>query len=123
MFNKWKFNLKVLDFFIPRYIIDFNFTFLKKTDVIILMYDITNQTSFEYITVYYNNIVKNSIKPFYYILVGNKCDEKEKRQVSYEEGKNLAKQLNIIFFEISIKTGKNVKEIFYYLLNEICSSN
>ena len=123
MFNKWKFNLKVLDFFIPRYIIDFNFTFLKKTDVIILMYDITNQTSFEYITVYYNNIVKNSIKPFYYILVGNKCDEKEKRQVSYEEGKNLAKQLNIIFFEISIKTGKNVKEIIYYLLNEICSSN
>ena len=123
MFNKWKFNLKVLDFYIPRFIIDINFSFLKKTDVIILMYDITNQISFEYITVYYNNIVKNSIKPLYYILVGNKCDEKEKREVSYEEGKNLAKQLNIFFFEISIKTGKNVKEIFYYLLNEICSSN
>ena len=85
------------------------------------MYDITNKTSFNYITDYYNNMEKYLISPQCCLLIGNKCDEKENREVSYEEGKNLAKQLNITFFEISIKTGKNVKEIFDYLLNEICS--
>ncbi|KAL4502161.1 hypothetical protein ABPG72_000396 [Tetrahymena utriculariae] len=37
-------------------------------------------------------------------LIGNKCDLEEQRQVSYQEGQNLAKSLGMYFFEVSAKT-------------------
>ncbi len=84
----------------------------------ILVYDITNKISFEDISNYYNNCLEKK-KNYCYILVGNKCDEKDKREVSYEEGKNLAKKMNINFLETSAKSGQNINEIFYCILNEI----
>jgi len=92
--------------------------FYKKSNGFILVYDITNKKSFEKINSYYN-IIKKDDNNDCCILVGNKIDEKDKRIISYDEGKNLAKELNIHFFETSAKTGKNVNEIFYYILAEI----
>ena len=43
------------------------------------------------------------------ILIGNKKDLKNERQVSTEEGQQLAKEYNISFFESSDKTNENVK--------------
>ena len=90
----------------------------KNCDGFILVYDLTNKISFENISNYYNRCLKNK-KNYCYILVGNKCDEKDKREVSYEEGKNLAKKMNINFLETSAKSGQNINEIFYCILNEI----
>ena len=45
-------------------------------------------------------------------LIGNKIDLEEKREVSYEEGKNLAEENNLLFFETSAKDGNNIQEIF-----------
>ena len=45
-------------------------------------------------------------------LVGNKLDLEDKRQVSYEEGKNFADENDLLFFETSAKDGNNIKEIF-----------
>ena len=57
------------------------------------------------------------------ILVGNKSDLEEKREVSKEEGQELANQYGIDFFETSAKTGQNVEELFYnsaeYIENKI----
>jgi Ras-related protein Rab-6A len=46
------------------------------------------------------------------ILVGNKIDMAEKRQVSTEEGQMLAKELGVMFIETSAKVGINVKQLF-----------
>ena len=45
-------------------------------------------------------------------LIGNKIDLEEKREVSYEEGKNFAEENNLLYFETSAKDGNNIQEIF-----------
>jgi GTPase SAR1 family protein len=45
------------------------------------------------------------------MLVGNKTDLGEKRQVSTEEGEQKAKELNVMFIETSAKAGHNVKQV------------
>jgi len=46
------------------------------------------------------------------IIVGNKIDLAEKRQVSTEDGQALANELNTMFTETSAKVGINVKQLF-----------
>lgn len=53
------------------------------------------------------------------LLVGNKCDLEEKRQVTYEEGAELAKQFDVPFLEVSAKNTKNVEETFTTMASEI----
>jgi len=54
------------------------------------------------------------------MLVGNKTDLSDKRQVSTEEGERKAKELNVMFIETSAKAGYNVKQVteefFQYLI-------
>jgi Ras-related protein Rab-1A len=45
-------------------------------------------------------------------LVGNKCDLENKRKVSSDEGKDIARQYNIPFFETSAKDTINIEELF-----------
>jgi len=53
------------------------------------------------------------------MLVGNKCDLEEQRQVSSEEGQSLARTIGCQFKEASAKTRVNVEEAFYDLVREI----
>ena len=46
------------------------------------------------------------------VLVGNKTDLKDEREVSLEEGQRFADTNNLIFFETSAKTGENVESTF-----------
>ena len=46
-------------------------------------------------------------------LIGNKLDLEDKREVSYDEGKNFAEENNLLFFETSAKEGNNIEEIFF----------
>lgn len=46
------------------------------------------------------------------MLVGNKTDLADKRQVSIEEGERKAKELNVLFTETRAKAGYNVKQLF-----------
>ena len=55
-------------------------------------------------------------------MVGNKCDKPD-RVVTEEEGKKLADDFNMNFFETSAKTNKNVSEVFNFLTQEILKSN
>lgn len=45
------------------------------------------------------------------MLVGNKTDLSDKRQVSTEDGDRKAKELNVMFIETSAKAGYNVKQV------------
>ena len=46
------------------------------------------------------------------ILVANKIDLEQERQVSWKEGEVLAKKYNIPFIEVSAKDGRNVDRAF-----------
>lgn len=50
------------------------------------------------------------------MLVGNKTDLSDKRQVSTEEGERKAKELNVMFIETSAKAGYNVKQVGFDLI-------
>jgi Ras-related protein Rab-1A len=45
-------------------------------------------------------------------IVGNKCDLDNKRKVSFEEGRDIARQYNVPFFETSAKDTMNIDELF-----------
>lgn len=53
------------------------------------------------------------------VLVGNKCDMEDKRQVTYEQGKSLADQWGVPFMETSAKAKINNEECFYQVVREI----
>ncbi len=55
-------------------------------------------------------------------MVGNKCDKPD-RVVTEEEGKKLADDFSMSFFETSAKTNQNVTEVFNYLTKEILKAN
>ena len=62
--------------------------------------------------------MKYDINKQYFMLIGNKKDSYN-RQVTYEEGKNLADKNGILFFETSAKTGENLNEAFQTFVNQI----
>ncbi len=59
----------------------------------------------------------------YKILVGNKSDLEEKRQVSFEQGKEFADQYGMKFLETSAKTAHNVADSFVTMTKEIIALN
>ena len=48
------------------------------------------------------------------VLVGNKCDLEQKREVTQEKGKMMAENYGAAFFEVSAKTGVNIDEVCPY---------
>ena len=75
----------------------------------VVCYDITQKASFDHVTSWIEEARKIRGDQVQIILVGNKIDLAEKRQVSTEEGQALADQLGIKFTEASAKVGMNVK--------------
>ena len=87
-----------------------------------VVYDITSLDSFENLNSWLIEIEKNASKNVYKILIGNKSDLEEKREVSYEQGKEFADTYGMKFIETSAKTNNNVQESFYTMTNEIIAS-
>ncbi|KAG1180026.1 hypothetical protein G6F35_016188 [Rhizopus arrhizus] len=57
------------------------------------------------------------------VLVGNKTDLNEKREVTTEEGEKRAKELNVMFIETSAKAGHNVKSLFRRIAQALPGNN
>lgn len=43
----------------------------------------------------------------------------ELREISTEEGQKVAKELKITHYEMSAKTGENVEELFYHIIDAL----
>lgn len=86
----------------------------------ILMYDVTNEESFNSVQDWVTQIKTYSWDNAQVILVGNKCDMEDERVVSTDRGKQLADQLGLEFFETSAKENVNVKCVFERLVDIIC---
>ena len=94
-------------------------SYFQSSHGLIIVYEISDKESFEKINFWMEHIKNNAPEDAKIILVGNKEDLTSERHVSIEEGENKAKSYNIKFFEACAKDGTNVKELFYYLANEI----
>ena len=77
---------------------------------IFLIYSINSIKSFMFLE---NIELEKSIKPIK-ILIG--IDDEKERNVSYEQGDNFSKKLNIPFFEINVKKSENADEVFFKLI-------
>ncbi|KAI1290384.1 Ras-related protein Rab-3 [Halotydeus destructor] len=86
----------------------------------ILMYDVTNEESFNSVQDWVTQIKTYSWDNAQVILVANKCDMEEERVVSADRGRQLADQLQLEFFETSAKENINVKSVFERLVDIIC---
>ena len=89
-----------------------NGSYYKGANGILVVYDITNKETFDGLNSWLIEIEKNSSKDVYKLLIGNKNDLEEKRQITYDEGKEFASINGMEFFETSAKTSYKVQEAF-----------
>ena len=87
-------------------------TYYKGAVGALLVYDITRRDTFTRVTKWLEEVKSNSSKSICVILIGNKKDLEDKRQVTYEEGESFAKENGLMFLETSAKTAYNVVEAF-----------
>jgi small GTP-binding protein len=77
-----------------------------------LTFDITRRDTYNHIANWMADIRQNTSVNTQIVLIGNKLDLAQNRQVSYEEAQEFANQHNIEYVETSAKTSENVEELF-----------
>lgn len=87
-------------------------SYIRDSTVAVIVYDITNIVSFNQTNKWIDDVRAERGNDVIIMLVGNKTDLAEKRQVSIDEGEKKAKELNVMFIETSAKAGYNVKQLF-----------
>ncbi|PKC14412.1 Ras2-like protein, partial [Rhizophagus irregularis] len=87
----------------------------------LLVYSISERSTFERIEHFWDQIarVKGTVDNVPIMLVGNKCDKITEREVSREEGMNMARRLNCEFIESSVLMCVNVERAFYTVVRMI----
>ncbi|NWV00170.1 DIRA2 protein, partial [Upupa epops] len=92
---------------------------ISKGHAFILVYSITSRQSLEELKLIYEQIcqIKGDVESIPIMLVGNKNDENQNREVDSSEGEAMAKKWKCAFMETSAKLNHNVKELFQELLN------
>jgi Ras-related protein Rab-2A len=87
-------------------------SYYKNSICALIVYDISNKDSFKNVLNWIEDCKVFSPKNILLVLIGNKCDLEEKRQVFIEEGKKVAEENDMIFFETSAKDNININEVF-----------
>nr|GAT54621.1 GTP-binding protein ryh1 [Mycena chlorophos] len=87
-------------------------SYIRDSSVAIVVFDITNRQSFLSTTKWIEDVRSERGNDVIIVLVGNKADLSDKRQVTLEEATAKSTQLNIMFMETSAKAGHNVKSLF-----------
>lgn len=86
---------------------------------ILLVYDITSEKSFDSIRNWIRNIEEHASADVERMLIGNKCDMNDKRQVAKERGEKLAIEYGMKFMETSAKLNENIENAFFTLARDI----
>ena len=93
--------------------------YYKNSACALVVYDISSRDSFNNVSTWIEDCRNNSSEKIFMVLIGNKSDLADKRQVSTEEGRELAEKYEMKFYETSAKTGENVNDIFNDSVDEI----
>ncbi|EUB61616.1 Ras-related protein Rab-10 [Echinococcus granulosus] len=86
---------------------------------IMLVYSVTCRKSFENISKWMSNITNLASEEVEKIIVANKTDKVDQRQVSVEEGLAVAERYEVKHFETSAMNGTNVEAAFLELTRSI----
>jgi Ras-related protein Rab-6A len=87
-------------------------SYIRDSSVAVVVYDITSQKSFQQTRKWVDDVRGERGSDVIIVLVGNKTDLSEKREVKAEDGEAEAKRLGCLFVETSAKVGHNVKVLF-----------
>lgn len=96
--------------------------YMKTGEGFLLVFSLTDRQTFEEISTFYNQIMRVKGETAHFvpmILVGNKNDLTNERQVSPEEAIHMAKKLNCAYIETSAKTGLHVNDAFHGLVKMV----
>ena len=84
-----------------------------------IVYDITRKESFDNVTKWAEQLKSTADKNLTIIIIGNKTDLEDQRQVKTEEGQNKANELESAFIETSAASGSNLDKAFEMMINEV----
>ena len=93
--------------------------YYRGADGALIVYDISNKTTFDNVENWFNDLKNACKEEAFIILIGNKNDLENQRQVSNNMLINLGKNLGIAVMETSAKDDYNINESFYLLIKEI----
>ncbi|KAN0008713.1 hypothetical protein ACTFIU_009442 [Dictyostelium citrinum] len=86
---------------------------IRSCEGFVLVYAITSRSSFDQVLYFREQILRVLDRDDVPIMmIGNKSDLVNERQISYQEGKELAQRLGMSFMEVSAKTRSNIDQVF-----------
>ncbi|CAG8510927.1 18226_t:CDS:2 [Dentiscutata erythropus] len=86
----------------------------------LIMYSMASRSTLDRVERFYDHIIRvKDNEPVLIMLVGNKCDLFTSREVSKEEGMNMARKLNGNYIERSAETCVNAERAIYGLIKMI----
>ena len=99
--------------------------YYKKCDGIIIVFDVSNKESFDKINYWVKSIHdnKDSTKNIKQVIVGNKIDLENERQISKEEAEKMASSYSLKYFETSAKENIGINEFMLNLITDILQKN
>ncbi|XP_056133770.1 EF-hand calcium-binding domain-containing protein 4B-like [Lampris incognitus] len=89
--------------------------FFRKADGVVVMYDVTVEESFKAVRPWLANVQEAAGEGVPILLLGNKMDMVEDREVSFKDAELLAYENRVMFYEVSAYTGSNVTESLTHL--------
>jgi Ras-related protein Rab-1A len=98
-------------------------SFYRGAHGVIVVYDVTNQQSFNNVTQWFQEIERFASQKVKILLVGNKSDLISERKVQQSTLEIIANDLGVSFVETSSKSGSNVDFAFNQIIKEIHSEN
>ena len=98
--------------------------FFRKADGIIIVFDVTNKESFDKIHDWVKSVHDNidSYREMNIIIVGNKIDLDENREVTKEEGVKLSDYYDIPYFEASAKNSNGVRTFMMKIITDVVNN-
>ncbi|KAK9417681.1 putative Ras family-domain-containing protein [Seiridium cardinale] len=87
-------------------------SYIRDSSVAVVVYDISNAKSFQNTKKWIDDVRAERGNDVIIVLVGNKTDLNDKREVTTQQGEDEAKKNNLMFVETSAKLGHNVKTLF-----------
>jgi len=95
--------------------------YIRQGNGFIFVYALDYKNSFLEVQKQFDHVmrIKDSDEPVPCVLVATKSDLEDRREVTMEEGRQLAQVIGASFFEVSSLTGKNVTEVFHQMIREV----
>jgi len=94
-------------------------SYYRGANVALVVFDLTSHLSFDCLPMWIENYYKNGPEQKNIILIGNKKDLENNREVSSEEAELFSETNNMIYFETSAKEGDNIEYVFNYTAEKL----